>query len=960
MSLQMINSRIKIAKKLNNLFFIDNRIFKGSFGLGNFLNTSKKNFILNNNYNLSKKFSSPKNKHISKVQVRNINNCPQSALVKINKFHIYTNNNSLNYDSLSGGKEEIEGEDLIKDYNNPQNNLQPNNNGNELFNINEMDSILEEVNNFFITNRNNTQDKKQSSVSSNLINNISIKDFVNKPKIDLNTNKLKQTYSNEEKIGQDEKDKADDLDISSLLNEEEVPLECDFDQLNYEDSIFGYKSDSISLSNQNIEKFPFIKKLLFIYKFLMHAYIQKMDYRSFCQRIFKSEEFNLENMDEFQNKQPLEIRIAYYISFKSLRGSAPMFLNKNIKNEIFEKFKTRDLSLIDILVYSKLNIVMQDINLMYKICDFLNPIFSKSISVNKYFELVEYNPENIDFFVNLHIILLPCQKFLNLIIDRFENLYMNIFTTIYNLRTYNLYKRDVNPLRGLLYILNNSYKNKIITQSDTFKKFEILINNVLIDYTDNYCSKLLESSQFSNLVNYFTIYYSSQEKVDDLMIKKILDINFLCINVLEKYSEEVLIILFKSIDIFLIFFDKVKDKILDKEELSSLLKSIIFSYFTIYKPTIAISNSSDLDFTKIKNLDIIYLIKLKYMLTIYFPRTNPEASSYIIAINNLIDNSLNNITEFTVIYAIMGKCGRYLSIHDKNKFFEFYVKNIKTYINDANFFLFVHNYDLLEKYGDIADAIDGYRSFIIRQLIKMFYIDQVYYIFAKPDKLFYTILALCNNTHMIDYDISLSKKIKKSKNSIAKEAKEIKESQNNYKKFEDIYYPVLPKEIYRFLNIIYYKIKTDPGIFNIYASRIETILSIIKLSYLFQPNLIEENYFSVLYPSINFYCMNFIEEKKLVDDINFLNLITYYISLVPHNEEIMLCQLKLLAKIVVIGKKITESPQKLFFSLKKIEETYLLNPDPYYSLEKNPRNPKFLKLILRIKSTVSREVCSFL
>jgi len=846
-------------------------------------------------------------------------------------------------------------------------------NGIEKFDNNDIDAILSEVDNFFNSNSSTASNKKTHTLgdenfmlenfnksntqefknhNSNNIAGENVENFFGDQILKSNNNETATNSFISKQLDLN----YENTNLSTLsnfyLNDSEIPFEEDFKINNYEDYIFGYKSDNLSMPLEKIKAFPFIKKLLFIYKYVFYAYIQKQEFRYLCQNIFDSEEFNLENMNEFQNTQPLEIKIAYYIAFKSLRSSQPIFLNKNLKQEIFDKIDSRNFSLRDILVYSKLNIIMQDINLMYKICDFLTPIFSKSITDKRYGELVENHPENINFFINLFIILLPCQKFLNLILNKYEAMYMNIFTSMYNLRKYTYFKRDINPLKGLLYILIKSSSNKKIKQSDIYKKFRILVDDLLIEYTDNYCSKILESSQFSNLVNYFTKYYSTIDKLDDLIIKKILDINFLNINIMEKYSESLMILLFKSIDNFVLFFENVIDKLEDKDELKNILENIIFSFFTIYKPNIAVSDSTNLDFSSIKNMDIIYLIKLKYMFTTYFPRTHPEASSYIIAILNLIDNSLNTISNYGIIYTIMGKCSKYGSIHDRKRIFEFYCKNIKIYLNDTNFFQFVQNFDILEKYGDIIKEIDDYRAFIIRQLIKMFYFDQIYYIFAKPDKLFFTIISFSNQTFMIEFDHTESKNLKRSKSEsdATKAGKAKKLSEKSYSKFEQSYYPTFPKELYRFLNIIFHKLKTDAAIFNIYANRIQAILYLVKLTYVFEPHLLKENYFSVIYPALNFYGMNFLQEISLVNDINFINIITYYISLLDDNEKMMLYQMKLLAKYIVIYYKISDSPLKLFSVLKKIEEYYLLNQQPYDLIEKNAKNPKFMKLILRIKS----------
>lgn len=970
MSLNALKLKIKSTTGIKNLRLINNNLIKNSL----------KSFSTNCNKSFDNHYSS----NILAISFKKTNNyiyykkilTNKKNLFKINKSFIHSsnkfeNNNILNNQSTQDDIEE--NEDFYANFNkktNPSNDTATKNKK-ELFGNKDIDAILAEVNEFFLSNSAKTAKGGQApTFSEDIIDNLNLvtPNFSNKSsqkqpntkdKLNTNTNNNTNINFNNSKKGNftENLNESQLLDLNNqktslsalsefYIGENEV-FEEEAQTEKQEESIFGYKTETIRVPIEEVRKFPFIKRLLYIYKTVFYSQIHKLEYRFFCQNIFQSEEFNLENLTEFQSKQPLEIKMAYYISFKALRGSPPIFLNKDIKNEIFQKIESRNLSLNDILVYSKLNIIMQDINLMYRICDFLYPIFSKSITEARYSDMVERNPENINFFLNLFIVLLPCQKFLNLILNKYESLYMNIFASIYNLRKYAFAKRDVSPLKGILYILIKSNSNKKIKQSELFRKFQLFIDDLVIEYTDNYCSKILESSQFSNLVNYFTKYYSTLENLEAPMIKKILDINYLSINLMEKFSEEALLKLFRSIDNFLLFFENIKDCIDDNEELSALLENIIFSYFTIYNPNIAISDSQ-LDFSKIKNMDLIYLLKLKYIFATYFHRNNAEASSYLIAITCLIDNSLNTITHYPVIYTVMGKCLKYASIKDRNKLFDFYTKNIKAYLDDKNFFLFVHNYDMMEKYGDIAAVVCDYRAFIIRQLIKMFYFNQVYYIFAKPDKLFYTIMAFCNNTYMIEFDNSQSKSLnKKAKSSKSENSSK---SEKAYKSFENSYYPTFPKELYRFLNIVFYKIRTDAAIFNIYANRIQTMLSLVKLAYLFEPQLLKENYFSVLYPSMNFFGMNYLDVSTFVEDVNHLNIITYYISLLPDNQEMMLNQLKLVAKYVVIANKITDTPQKMFFVLKKIEETYLLNPQPYDLLEKNPKNPKFMKLILRIKN----------
>jgi len=989
MSLNAIKLKIKSTGGTKNLRLINNFLINNSLKSFSIYN-SKASFAYNSHIqdNLLIKTKN------AKYHYNNQQPLLKPKLIKIKTSFMHSSSDKLGGSAVNFRNNDSKQDDFATNDKDFYENFKTSNSANstqkdqpssipkkELFGNNDIDAILAEVNEFFLSNSSKISKSASTepTYSEDIIDNLNIvtKNFSNKsnsnqnqkPKTNINNNINNKANSefnsnsnnsnmfkmNESQLLNLNNEKTNLSSLSEFfLNENELFEEDTAQNEKYEESIFGYKTENKSVPIEFVRKFPFIKKLLFVYKTVFYSQIQKLEHRFICQNIFDSDEFNLENLTEFQNNQPLEIKIAYYISFKALRGSPPIFLNKSIKNEIYKRMESRNLSLNDILVYSKLNINMQDINLMYRICDFLNPIFAKSITEVRYGDIVERNPENIYFFLNLFIILMPCQKFLNLILNKYESLYMNIFATLYNLRKYVFEGSDVSPLKSLLYILIKGNTNKKIKQSELYRKFQVLIDDLVNDYTDNYCSKILESTQFSNLVNYFTKYYSTLENLDDNMIKKILDINYLSINLMEKYSEEALLMLFRSIENFLHFFVNIKDKIEDKEELCAILEKIIFAYFTIYNPNIAISDSQ-LDFSKIKNMDLIYLIKLKYIFATYFHRTNAEASSYLVAISGLIDNSLNNITHYPVIYTVMGKCIKYTSIKDRNKFFEFYAKNIKTYLDDKNFFLFVHNYDMLEKYGDISAVVSDYRAFIIRQLIKMFYFNQVYYIFAKPDKLFYTIMAFCNNTYMVEFENSQRKSLKKtSKSGTAKNG----ESDKAYKSFENSYYPTFPKELYRFLNIIFYKIRTDAAIFNIYANRIQTMLNLVKLSYLFEPQLIKENYFSVLYPSINFFGMNYLDVATFVDDLNHLNIITYYISLLPDNKEMMINQLKLVAKFVVIANKITDTPEKMFFVLKKIEETYLLNPQPYDLLEKNPKNPKFMKLILRIKNKAYKSLRS--
>ena len=968
MSLNTLKLKIKNIAEINSLKLINNNLIKNSFKKFSHKIKNKTLLNLNNNQNNLLKINTK-----NTLNNNNISSHSNLYFLKSKKYFSYSsqkqgrNNSNLSTPEL----EESENEEFYSAFNDKNKaNTYKNQNqkqNKELFGNNDIDEILAEVNEFFISNSSKTHknsEQPQQTFSEDIIDNLNLvaPNYSNKSsninnnqnqnaKAKLINNNGYDTTNDSSNINESQlldlnNDKTNLSTLSEFyLNDAEIIEDDNGQNEKYEESIFGYKAESIKVPIEEVRKFPFIKKLLYIYKTVFFSQIQKQEYKFFCQNIFLSEDFNLEDLTEFQNKQPLEIKIAYYLAFKSLRGSPPIFLNKNIKNEIFKKIESRNLSLTDILAYAKLNVIMQDINLMYRICDFLIPIFTKSITLQRYDEIAEKNPESIDFFINLFILLLPCQKFLNLIINKYESLYMNIFASIYNLRKYAFYKQDISALKGLLFILIKSHSNKKIKRSELYGKFQSLIDELVIEYTDNYCSKILDSSQFANLVNYFTIYYSTLDEMDENIIKKIFDLNYLCINLMEKYSEEALLVLFRSIDNFVPFYENIKDRIEDNEELSKILENIIFSYFTVYDPNIAISDSQ-LDFTKIKNLDLIYLLKLNYIFSTFFPRTNAEASSYKITISGLIDNSLKTITHHPVIYTVMGKCLKYASIQDRNKLFDFYAKNIKIYLDDKNFFLFVHNYDMLEKYGDIAAVVSDYRAFVIRQLIKMFYFNQVYYIFAKPDKLFYTIMAFCNSMHMIEFDNCESKSLKKVKSRQSANGK----SDKTYKSFEDSYYPTFPKELYRFLNIVFYKIRTDAAIFNIYANRIQTMLSLVKLAYLFEPQLLKENYFAVLYPSMNFFGMNYLDSSTFVEDVNHLNIITYYISLIPDNREMMLNQLKLLAKYVVIASKITETPQEMFFVLKKIEETYLLNPQPYDMLEKNKKNPKFMKLILRIKN----------
>lgn len=912
MSSSIFNTFSKSKKTLKT--FIERRnkkcskILVSQIGFNNCHTINGQNLLRENGKNLKKVLFT--SKCLFHAKISNENN-----ITGILEPHIKDNNSEINKTSLSSNK--------IKNLNNDS----------LLFNDQDIDSIMSEVTAFFDSKKND------STLNLNKENNVN----------DSNYNSNISPYNSHRLNSKDNQNQGFDSGKEHLkkyvFSEQDIQLENDTNEIaEWEESLFSYKLDKMIDLKQEIKKLPFIKKLLFIYQILFISYIQKMDYRYTCQNIFDVEEFNKTSLDLLR-EQPLEIKIAYYISFKALKGSPPYFLNEEIKTEILKRFKNKKVSLNDILVFSKLNVIFQDISVTVTIFNFLSPIFERSISEQKFEEFIEKDYNYSRFFINLIFILLSSLRFLNFILNRFENIFMNMLTTVYNLRKYIFYSYDLNHLKALLNILIKNQKQSKLKNSEIVAKFQLVVNDLLIDYTDNYCSKILQSSQFSNLVNFFTKYYSYVEDLNEDIIKKILDINYLSLNILEKYSQNSLILLEKSIENFLFFFLNVREKIEENEELRSIMENILNIYFSAYRPNLQIADSETLDFSSIKNFDILYLIKLKYMYSTFFSRTDKEAVSVLVIISNFIDNSISTIKYYPVIYTIMGKCIKYSAIADKKKLFEFYVKNINIYLNDENFFLFIQNFDLLEKYGDINSVISDYRDFIIRQLIKMFYYNQIYYVFSSPNKLFYTLTAFVNNTCMIEYESNEENKKSKKKKSDAQD-----KTPKHYNDLENSYHPTLPKELYRFLNIIFYKIKNESSVFNIYARNLETTLNLVKLSYLNDPKLLKQYYFSVVYPLIENFETNYLDEYDLDTNINVLNFITYYISLIQDNEEIMIYQLKLLAKYVVIAHKITKTPDKLFFVLKKIEETYQLNPTPYDRVNTGKKYPKFLKLILRIKN----------
>ena len=163
---------------------------------------------------------------------------------------------------------------------------------------------------------------------------------------------------------------------------------------------------------------------------------------------------------------------------------------------------------------------------------------------------------------------------------------------------------------------------------------------------------------------------------------------------------------------------------------------------------------------------------------------------------------------------------------------------------------------------------------------------------------------------------------------------------NSKKKFEEFRIEV---EIPNFLEKLYFTLNQDKKLL-IKDYRIFLLGNLCELTHLFCPELLRENYISVIYPFLNLHLDVCKTNRSLLILMQYYNTISYYLSL-QENKTNLQYHLKLICKLLLIIKSRNKDDTQnndYIYLLAKFKEIYLINSKNYENTFET-KKPNFLK-----------------
>ena len=155
-------------------------------------------------------------------------------------------------------------------------------------------------------------------------------------------------------------------------------------------------------------------------------------------------------------------------------------------------------------------------------------------------------------------------------------------------------------------------------------------------------------------------------------------------------------------------------------------------------------------------------------------------------------------------------------------------------------------------------------------------------------------------------------------------------------------------EIPNFLEKLYFTLNQDKKLL-IKDYRIFLLGNLCELTHLFCPELLRENYISVIYPFLNLHLDVCKTNRSLLILMQYYNTISYYLSL-QENKTNLQYHLKLICKLLLIIKSRNKDNilnSDLINLLGRFKQIYLINSKNYENTFETNKKPNFLKYILK-------------